>query len=192
MKLDIELGPLMRELDRTVAQQDYEAALDTLTTGIANLRRLFSENPSMVLSREVFELAEQLDRAAGGLARRLRDQSLTHLEERAWSARFDSLTIAHTHRRNVMGPALIDWAECNLRLGDSEKADRLHHRVIESSREILGWGPTFDPGWITTVECLETALERSSRDYGDTLFETRSVLEESRKLADERRAQTPP
>ena len=81
---------------------------------------------------------------------------------------------------------MLDWANCNKRIGRLEKADELYHAIVSDFQAILGWGPTFNEDWMTAVRCLQQALENSNRDYGDLKTRTTDVLSKSERMALER------
>ncbi len=190
MKLEVQLCSLLNSIEKALKGEEESQALEDLNSGIRNLRTLFSRNPSMAITGELFEITEGLNNCALRLARHFESQGESELEEQAWKARYESLATAHAYRRNLLGPALIDWADCNLKLGNTDKADEIYHRIVENFTEILGWGPTFDPGWMVAVGCLEQALERSSRNYGPLEARTKELLRQSRKLAQDREARS--
>lgn len=159
-----------------------ERALDLLERQSFLMQELFSEDPSMALTGELFEAADKLEAFGIELARHFGSSEQCEMEERALQLRVSVVQTAHAHRRDVLGPALVDWADCNRRMGRLEKADTLYHSVVEDLTTILGWGPTFNRDWIEAVKSLQKALEYSRRDYGELATRVKNVLEESERL----------
>ena len=140
----------------------------------------------MAVTGELFSAADELAASALELAKNFEKSGQSELEERAWRVRYDSITTAHTYRRDLVGPALLDWADCQKRMGNTEKADVLYDSVIKDFSRLLGWGPSFDPDWLLAVRCLERAMKSSSRDFTELQERTRLVLEQSEELAEAR------
>jgi len=189
MKLEVQLHRLIDSIERALNGGDGQSALRDLATGVKNLRTLFSNNPAMAITGELFETTDQLNHYAVRLARHFHNEGQVEFEEQAWKSRYESVATAHAHRRNLLGPALLDWADCNLRLGNRAKADEIFETIIRDFTEILGWGPTFDPNWLVAVNCLDQAMTRSSKDFGELQVRTQELLQQSHRLAESRTAQ---
>ena len=77
---------------------------------------------------------------------------------------------------------MLDWGDCNRRMGNVEKADSIYDGVVRDFAEILGWGPSFNSEWLLAVRCLHKAVQNSSQDYGDLGSRTHSMLEQSEQM----------
>lgn len=184
-RFSFQLELLQEIVAQAIAKNDPalgEQALDTLERESFLLQELFHSDPSMALSGKLFEIAEHLSESGLQLARYFRQVDEIDREERAWHLRYASLHIARTHQRNIMGPALLDWADCLRRMEQFEKADSLYNSVIEDFTTILGWGPTFNEDWIEAVKSLQTALHNSRKDYGDLSERVDLILRQSEQL----------
>jgi hypothetical protein len=156
--------------------------LETLETDTEALKVAFQQDPSMAVTGELFRTADKLSSSALELAQYYSESQDSALEERALRVRYESVLTAHTYCRNLVGPALLDWADCHKRLGNIEKSDALYDIVIRDFSRLLGWGPTFDPDWLVAVQCLERAMDHSSRDFTELQRRTRLVLLQSEEL----------
>jgi hypothetical protein len=182
MEREQTLRTLLEGVRNAVESEDRETALDALEMGTESLRIAFQDDPGMAVTGELFEAADQLTAVALELAGHFSQAELPRLEERAWRVRYESVVTAHTYRRNLVGPALLDWADCQKRLGRIEEADALYDNVIRDFSRLLGWGPTFDPDWLVAVQCLERAMSHSTRDFSVLQGRTRLVLQQSEEL----------
>ena len=169
-------------VSETLAGADGLPALQILEEENQFLKELFLRDPSMAITGELFELAEPLIHHARALAETFAERRETQLEERAWQMRVECVRTAYAHRRNVVGPALLDWANCNKRIGNLEKSDEIFDSLIKDLSTVLPWGPSFDPDWLLTVDCLQQALLASGRNYGDLQEKTEKMLGDSRLL----------
>lgn len=185
MRFSFQLDVLQETVAQVIAENDSalgEQALDDVERESFLLQELFSDDPSMALTGKLFEIAEHLSESSLKLARHFHTARDLYREERAWHLRYATLHIARAHQRNVMGPALLDWADCLRRMEQFEKADSLYQSVIDDFSTILGWGPTFNEDWIEAVRSLQAALSNSRRDYGGLRSRVDLVLEQSEQL----------
>ena len=56
---------------------------------------------------------------------------------------------------------MIDWANCNKRIGNDEKADMLYQAVINDFVVLLDMQPSPATDWFTALESLQSELQRS-------------------------------
>lgn len=192
MRASLQFDELDRLLEQTLetGTQSPKAvsALDCLERESFLVQELFADNPSMAVTGELFDLAERLTLVGLRLARHFQRTGEIDLEERAWHLRHDTMHTARAHQRNVMGPIILDWADCNRRLGRHEKADSLYDSVVNDFSTILGWGPTFNADWIEAVKSLQKALALSSKNYGDLSNRVDTVLAQSEELRNQQAA----
>ncbi|MFA5508464.1 MAG: hypothetical protein WC314_23455 [Vulcanimicrobiota bacterium] len=182
MKKDPQAEANRIALHRALAEGEGLSTLESLEQGTESLKAAFQEDPHMAVTGELFQIAQQISEGAGLLAEHFQANHQAELEERALRVRYDSLVTAHTYRRNVVGPAVLDWADCLGRNGERERAEALYEKVIKDFAQLLGWGPTFDPDWLVAVQCLERALISSQGDFTELRERTRAVLLESEQL----------
>ncbi|MCA9775610.1 MAG: hypothetical protein KC800_02800 [Candidatus Eremiobacteraeota bacterium] len=188
MSGDPQLEAMLIAMRSALAAGEGADALDGVERGIETLRVAFQEDPSMAVTGVLFQIVQQLSECGLELAKHFQNTGETEFEERAWRARYDSMATAHTYRRNLIGPVLLDWADCLKRLGNEEKAQSLYEKVIKDFSQLLGWGPTFDPDWLVAVQCLERAMNSSNRDFSELRERTRAVLQQSERLIEDRAA----
>lgn len=173
------LAELVRE---TLEGADGLQALLSLELENQSLKEIFLRDPSMAITGELFELAEPLIQHACALAEAFAIRQEIRLEEKALQLRVECVRTAYAHRRNVVGPALLDWANCNKRIGDLEKSDEIFDSLIRDLSTVLPWGPSFDPDWLLTIDCLQQALLATGQNYGDLQEKTEKMLMDSRLL----------
>ena len=183
---EFEQDQLKEIIHDAVCGGDAELALTTLREENEKLKVALGSNPMMAVTGDLFDRAELLKEHGWTLACYFNKTDKPELEERALQLRCQPILTAHTHRRNLVGPVMLDWANCNKRIGRVEKADELYHAIVSDFQVILGWGPTFNEDWMTAVRCMQQALENSSRDYGDLKTRTSDVLSKSEQMALER------
>jgi len=188
MSGDPQLEALLIAMRSALAAGEGLDALEGVERGIETLRVAFQEDPGMAVTGVLFQIVGQLSECGLELAKHFQETGQTDLEERAWRARYDSMATAHTYRRNLIGPVLLDWADCLRRLGQEEQAQALYEKVVRDFSQLLGWGPTFDPDWLVAVQCLERAMDSSSRDFSELKERTRAVLRQSEQLIEDRAA----
>lgn len=187
MKLEADLRSLLQSVRQALNGGNSESAFTILAGNIEKLNIQFKRDPTMAISGELFETVHQLEEYAITLAHYFQSLGEDDLEEKAWCLRYKAVVTAHLHRRNILGPAMIDWANCNTRIGRTAKAEEIYRDIITGFETILGWGPTFDPDWLVAVACLDQALQNSRSDFGPLKERTRTVLEQSEHLVREQR-----
>ena len=166
-------------------------ALKALNRHCAELRELFSQNPEMAVTGELFETTKQLSHHCYRIASYFAEHGHSEKEESAWRTRHELLMTAYPHRRDLVGPAKLDWANSLRKLGQAEKAERLYELIIDSISAILPWGPTFNEAWITSIKCLESTIKKSSTERGELLRKVTLSLQESQDMRQEHlRSQT--
>lgn len=165
---------------------DAELAMHALRDHNEQLKTTFGINPMMAVTGDLFKTAELLKEHGWTLACYFNKMGMPELEEQALQLRCQPILTAHTHRRNLVGPVMLDWANCNKRIGKHDKADELYHAIVSDFQPIIGWGPTANEDWLLAVRCLEQALENSDRDYGELKARTKHVLAQSEKMSNDR------
>lgn len=182
MSSDTPIAELKTLVEQTLRGSQPEQALLALDSANQELKSRFGKDPFMAVTGDLFQEAEVLCNLSISLATYFAEHGQSQLEERAWELRCSPVLTAHALRRDRVGPALLDWANCNRRRGKTEKADELYDTIVVDFTEILGWGPSWNEDWLLAVRCLQQALEKSTRDYGNLLIRTERMLAESEKL----------
>ena len=182
MERELDLPALLTSVKTALEHGNQKTALVALEQSTEGLKKAFQQDPSMAVTGELFQIAAQLSEFALKLAKHFSQTEQTEDEETALRVRYESVVTAHTYRRNLVGPALLDWADCQKRLGKVAEADALYDNVIRDFSRLLGWGPTFDPDWLVAVQCLERAMSHSSRDFSVLQGRTKLVLQQSEEL----------
>jgi hypothetical protein len=184
MEISFQLDELEALVHAVLDGGEGRPALEALARENETLKGRFGDDPFMAVTGELFEAAQFLNDQGCTLAKYFQESGNIDYEEKAWQLRCGPILTAHAHRRNIVGPAMLDWGNCNLRLGNVEKADAIFDSVVKDFTEILGWGPSFNGEWLLSVRCLNEAIENSSRDYGDLAVRTKVMLERSEQLKD--------
>ena len=70
---------------------------------------------------------------------------------------------------------MLDWADCNDRLGNQEKAAMIYDAVVKDFVEILDWDQN-DKGYKIALESLKKALEKSPQAAPALLEKTNRKL----------------
>ncbi len=139
------------------------------------LRAQVPTNPQAALRANVFPQAFELVRHAVRLAQEFARRQDTMREEKALHLRTGPVCWVHGHHRHLVGPAMLDWAECNERLGNQEKAAMIYDAVVKDFVEILDWDQN-DKGYKIALESLKKALEKSPQAAPALLEKTNRKL----------------
>lgn len=176
------LNTLSARVQDTLEGDEGREALIALDQAAYFLKELFERDPTMAVRGELFEQTEILTNHARTLAQEFARRQDFVSQERSLELRLLSVRTAYTHRRNIVGPTILELANCNKLMGNRDKANSLYDSLVRDLSQVLGWGPSFDRDWLSTVECLQQALLNSDEDYGDLKEKTARMLEDSRKM----------
>ena len=182
MSNGVELEELLGLVDECLDGGDPESALLALQAENIKLIERFRCDPSLAVTGELFRIADVLCEQGELLALHFASAGSSRLEERAWELRSEPIQTAYPHKRNRIGPVLLDWANCNRRIDEIEKADSLYEKIIDDFQEILPWGPTFNDDWILSVRCLLEAVNKSSSERLDLSQNISELLERSEDM----------
>lgn len=139
------------------------------------LRALVPTTPHGALKASVFPQAFELVRHAVRLAEEFARREDTEREEKALHLRTGPVCWVHGHHRHLVGPAMLEWAECNERLGNQQKAAMIYDAVVKDFVEILNWEQN-DKGYRIALESLQKALEKSPQAAPELLEKARKKL----------------
>ena len=167
---------------RAVNGKDGEAALEALSVAIQDLAMDFDGNPGLALSGELFGRADSLARFGERLGLHFSEQCQSEQAASAWSLRLKVIMIAYPHRRNLAGPALLDYAVCLENLERVDEAQELYTQIITDIAPILSWGPTFNEDWLKAVRSLQNALERCHQPNLELSEQTKLLLAQSEDM----------
>lgn len=161
---------------------DGRNALDSLSKAAAKLAEQFENDPGMALNGQLFDQAEELTGLAQRLALHFSEQCQSQLAAEAWSLHLKVTLTAYPHRKNLVGPALLDYAICLENLGEHQEAQESYSRIIDDISPILSWGPTFNADWLKAVRCLQQALVRSVHSHPELATRIDSLLAQSEEM----------
>jgi len=140
------------------------------------LRKQFPEGPTAAATAPLQALSEELSQLALELAKEFSKRGKGEYEEHAWRLRSKAICTAHSFERHRVGPAMLDWADCSLRLGKREAADAIYTAIIKDFTELIRSEPQPTWEWLTGLQCLERALEGHSKPYEMLIEKTRESL----------------
>lgn len=144
-------------------------ALQELELQNGLLKQQFESEPQSGPASGLMEVAFRLTKFARQIALELGRRGEVRFEEMAWALRCKPVLATLSHRHDLVGPAMLDWADCNRRLGNLEKADFLYEAVIKDFLEVLEWPPELGRRRDSALDSLLHALNHSRRDYGQLL-----------------------
>ena len=176
-----DLTELRDLVSKTLEGADGWEALVALEKQNEILRKQFPEGPRAVVTAQLYTVADELSHLAWELAQEFSKQAKGEYEEHAWRLRSKTICTAHSFERHFVGPAMLDWADCALRLGKREIADTIYTAIIKDFTELIRRQPQPTPEWLLGLQCLERALVRHSKPYEMLLDKTRESLASFKK-----------
>jgi hypothetical protein len=165
-----------------LAGEPAEQALTALSECCQILRQRVGKNLVKAVSPDDLQAARSLQMWAHRLAQHLSEKDEDRLEEIAWQLRCSPILALHGHQRHLVGPAMLDWADCNARQGNQEKADMLYNAVIQDFRMLLALEPVPSTESFTALDSLKKALERHSQEHPAELEQARARLRQWEKM----------
>lgn len=166
---------LARQVDLVLEGGDGDRALECLREQNLVLKSRFPDDPFACVRADVFPAAQELVGQAIRLAEEFLRRGDTQREEMAWHLRSGPVCLAYGHHRHLVGPAMLDWAECNVRLGNQKKAEAIYQAVIKDFVELLDRPGAGDANR-TALDCLKQALLASEQQDEELLRRTESLL----------------
>ena len=163
---------------QALAGEGAEQALTALSECCQILRQRVGQDSVKTVSPDDLQAARTLQVWAHKLAQHLSEQDENRLEEIAWQLRCSPILALHGYQRHLVGPAMLDWADCNARQGNLEKADMLYSAVIQDFRMLLDIEPAPSTESFTALDSLKKALERHSQEHPVELEQTRARLKQ--------------
>ena len=137
---------------------DGKEALQFLQQQNELLKSKLPDSSFGAVTADVFPVAYELIRQAGYLAHEFEQRGDTQNEERALHLRTGPVCWVYGHHRQMVGPAMVEWAECLLKLGENERAEAIFKSVVLDLVEVLD-RPGAPDASEPTLKSLQRALD---------------------------------
>lgn len=153
---------------------DGDVALEALSAHIDMLKSRVPSSPFAAVTADVFPTAYELIRLAGNLAHEFSQRGDAEREERALHLRTGPVCSVYGHHRQMVGPAMVEWAESLLRLGNNSKAEAIFKSVVLDLKEVLD-----RPGAPDASEVTLKSLQRALEGYPEATEELKTRTEQA-------------
>lgn len=171
-----ELTELKSLVAQTIDGADGWDALVALEQQNEIFRSLFPSDPRAAVSADHFIICDELIDLALQLAQEFGKRAQGDYEEHAYRLRSKAVCTAHSFARHFVGPAMLDWADCSLRLGKREIADTIYTAIIKDFTELIRREPVPTKECLIALQSLERALQNHSKPYDMLLKKTRDSI----------------
>lgn len=139
-------------------------ALDFLASQNAILKSKIPDNPFGCVTADVYPAAQELVIRALALANEFQRRGDTVNEEKALHLRTGPVCYVYGHHRHLVGPAMLEWAECNERMGNKPKAEAIYDAIVKDFLELLDREPGGEADKISLSSLKEAIEGRSQPD----------------------------
>jgi hypothetical protein len=181
-RMEISLEQTKALVKEALAGGNAEAALVSINDKAQILRETVDRGSVKAVPPDRYEVADSLQRWAHQLALNLAERDEDRLEEIAWQLRTSPILTMHGHCRHLVGPAMLDWANCNKRQGNQAKADMLFEAVIKDFQMLLDSEPAPTTECFTSLDSLKKALENHSKDHSKEIEAVKEKLNQWERL----------
>lgn len=174
-----DIDGLVKVVKEVLAGADGDRALQYLRGQLEVLNTRIPRKAFGAVRADIFPLTYELVRQALKLADEFRKRDDLKREEMALYLRSQAVCKTYGHHRHLVGPAMIELADCRRRMGRPDAAQWVYDAVIKDFAVLLEWGGTDEQARIG-LQSLKTALEHTEGASEDLLARTRTALEKCR------------
>jgi hypothetical protein len=169
-----QLDQLDKLVKQTLAGADALPVLRALETENSKLKE--QVRVSGPRGEGLIEVGFRLTKYARQLAKEAQKNGNVDQEEMALACLCRAILSTQAHRRELVGPTMLEWARCNKRMGNEEKADLLYNAIIQDFLEAVRWGPGAGAKGRIALQTLHSAISETNHDTGSLQNEVEAVL----------------
>lgn len=173
---EFDLESLEQEVVLVLGGAEGDRALDKLREQASTLQNSLNGGAVSIIKPDTYPVAESLIAQALRLAEEFARREDTPREETAQHLRCAVECSAFAKDRDRVGPAMLAWADCTHRMGESAKADQIYQAIISDYLELLDRPGASDATEIALRALLE-ALQKKSDGDPQLIERTKAFIE---------------